>query len=97
MSLEETLTSVIAAFVARIWGRGRSALGTGGGRAATWGDAAFGERSLALGGLEDGTTTGGVSPRSGDEDVGAVDVVDCGGGDGRSRESADIMACRCMG
>ena len=53
-------------------GRGRSALGAGGGRAATWGEAALGERLFAVGGLEDvleGTVTGGVSPKSGDDEV----------------------------
>ena len=53
-------TTVIAALVARMVGRGRSALGKGGGRAATWGEAAFGERLFAVGGLEEvleGTAT----------------------------------------
>ena len=84
-------TRVMAAFVARIFGRGRSALGTGGGRAATCGEAALGERFFAVGGLEgvlEGTTTGGVSPSSGDVDEEAVLDLDLeelgGGGAGRS-------------
>ncbi len=80
---------MIAALVARSFGRGRSALGVGGGRAATWGEAAFGERVFAVGGLEgvlEGTTTGGVSPSNGDVDDEAVlDLEELeGGGAGRS-------------
>ena len=63
-------------------------MGTGGGRAATWGEDAFGERVLAVGGLEeddDGTATGGVSPSSGVDgvDADAADVLGVEGG-GRS-------------
>ena len=80
-------TTVIAALVARMVGRGRSALGAGGGRAATWGEAAFRERFFAVGGLEDvleGTATGGVSSSSGDCEVDFnLDELAVGGG-GRS-------------
>ena len=66
-------------------GRGRSALGKGGGRAATWGEAAFGERLFAVGGLEEvleGTATGGVSPRSGDGEADFdLDELAVGGGE----------------
>ena len=66
----------MAAFVARICGLGRSALGTGGGRAATWGEAASGERLRAVGGFDFGVgnTVDGASPRDGVDDVeGVVD------------------------
>lgn len=78
------LTRVIAAFFARIVGRARSTLGAGGGRAATCGEAASGERFFAVGGLDDGvgTTTGGVSPNSGEEELAAGDFA--AGGAGRS-------------
>ena len=66
-------------------------MGAGGGRAATCGEDALGERVFAVGGLEDdgdGTTTGGVSPRSGPEGEAvdfAVEELDVdGGGAGRS-------------
>lgn len=49
----------------------------------------------------DGTTTGGVSPSVGEEDVDAVgdaeDVDAVGGGAGRSWERADIIAWRWPG
>lgn len=48
----------MAAFVARNVGLDRSALGAGGGRAATCGDAAFGESVFALG--ADAPATGGT-------------------------------------
>jgi hypothetical protein len=80
---------VIAALVARIFGLLRSALGAGGGRATTWGDAASADKSFTDG--CEGMTTGGASPS-----VGLLR--------GRGRgvfmepgEKADIMACRCMG
>lgn len=77
---------VIAALVARIFGRGRSALGAGGGRAATWGAAASRGRLAAVGALV-GTTTGGVSP--------SADFVRGGsGGEEEPEERADIMAWR---
>ena len=80
-------TTVIAALVARMVGRRRSALGAGGGRAATWGEAAFGERLFAVGGFEgvlEGTATGSVSPKSGDGEVDFdLDELAVGGG-GRS-------------
>lgn len=45
----ELLTIVSAAFLDRILGLGLSALGTGGGRAATWGDAASLESWVPVG------------------------------------------------
>ena len=87
-------TRVMAAFEARILGRARSALGAGGGRAATWGEDAAGSRFFAVGGFEgEGVTTGGVSPSRGAADVDGADVEEVGvGGAGRSCEMADIMA-----
>ena len=65
-------------------GRRRSAFGAGGGRAATWGEAAFGERFFAVGGFEgvpEGTATGGVSTRSGDGEADFdLDELAVGGG-----------------
>lgn len=81
-------TIEIAAFVARILGRGRSALGAGGGRAASWGDAGSAERSFAEGVACAGIVTGGVSPR------GRVRVAGIGGILDVLGEYADIMACR---
>ena len=81
---------VIAAFVARIVGRGRSAFGTGGGRAATCGDAASADKSFARG-VFAGATTGGVSPKIDFEGPGE------GGAFGELGEYADIIACRWMG
>lgn len=66
---------VIAAFVARIVGLGRSAFGAGGGRAATCGDDASGDRSFAEG-VFAGITTGFVSPRSGLDGPGAGGVLE---------------------
>jgi len=57
------LTSMRAAFCARIVGFGRVALGAGGGRAAVWGEEASGFK----GALEVGTTTGGESCSGGCE------------------------------
>ena len=55
----------MAALVARICGLARSALGGGGGRAATCGDAASDDKSFADGVVVAGMTTGGVSPSAG--------------------------------
>ena len=80
----------IAAFFARIVGRGRSTLGAGGGGAATCGDAASAERSCA-----DGMTAGGVSPSVRVRVPGTRGAWDVLG------ENADIIAaeneCRCIG
>ena len=70
MRVYQTLrTKVIAAFAARRVGRDRSAFGAGGGWAAIWGEAAFGERFFAVGGFKgllEEIASGGVSPSSGD-------------------------------
>lgn len=83
-------TIVIAAFVARILGLARSALGGGGGLAATCGDAASADKSLGECAFVAGMTTGGVSPKVG---------LFCGNGGALDEpgENADIMACRCIG
>lgn len=79
-------TIVSAAFVALIFGRGRSTFGAGGGRAAVCGDAASA--------LSAGTTTGGESANGGFCDCGVLD--DEAKRDSFSmREKADIMARRC--
>ena len=85
-------TRVIAALVARMEGRARSAFGAGGGRAATWGDAALGERFFAVGGFEDGTAVVRGSSWSVVVEVDAE--VSEGGGKGWSRERADMKAWR---
>lgn len=69
-----------------------SALGTGGGRAATWAEDGFWERSLDAGGLENdgGISTGGVPPSSGVYcrcKHGRVEV-EAGGGYERKRTSS---------
>lgn len=72
-----------AALVDRRTGRGRGAFGTGGGRAATCGDAASAETGSPV-----GTTTGGASLKSG------AGCCCFGSGAGRGPERADIMAWR---
>lgn len=70
-----------------------------GGRAATCGEWASGDKCLAEGAVEgEGMTTGGVSPRVGDGDA-DDDEGDGeeGGCRGWSCDSADIMACRWLG
>lgn len=79
-------TTLIAALLARIFGLGLSALGVRGGRAATCGDEASGDRSFAKG-VFAGVTTGGCSPRTGPEGRGGMGAVDEELG-----EYADIMA-----
>ena len=76
---------VIAAFLARIVGLGLSAFGTGGGRAATCGDEASGERSFADG-VFAGVTIGVVSFSMDPDGRGGGGVEDELG------EYADIMA-----
>ena len=76
-------TREIAALVALMVGLGRCALGIGGGLAATCGESAAGDRVLAEG-VDEGITTGGVSPSVGvvDADVDACeddgDAEGCG-------------------
>ena len=75
-----------AALVDRMVGLSRGAFGTGGGRAATWGDAALAERASPV-----GTTTGGASLKRG----GCWDCLVSGmGGCAWGPETADIMAWR---
>ena len=84
-------TIVIAALAALILGLGRSALGTGGGRAATWGEAASADKSFADGREVEGTTIDGVSPIVGLlRGSGGGVFIEFG-------EKADIIACRCIG
>ncbi len=84
-------TIVMAAFAARIFGLGRSALGTGGGRAATCGEAASADKSFGDGREVEGITTGGVSPSVGLlRGTGRGVLIEFG-------ENADIIACRCIG
>lgn len=80
----------MAALVARICGLARSTFGGRGGRAATCGDAASADKSFADGAVEAGTTTGGVSPSAGClcGNGGAFEVLG---------DSADIIACLCIG
>lgn len=84
-------TIEIAALVALILGRGRSALGTGGGRAAVWGEAASADKSFGVGVFPDGVTTGGVSPSVG------AGVRGRGGIDVEGRDNADMKACLWLG
>ena len=88
---------LIAAFEARIVGRGLSAFGTGGGFAATCGAAASADRSFADGvAVFEGITTGGVSPNVGACPRGCDEVEEPGRGilDPEARDIALIMACR---
>lgn len=75
---------------ALIVGLGRSALGAGGGRAATCGDDASGDNVFADGVTVAGITTGGVSPS-------VCLLLGNGGGFEVLGENADIIACRCIG
>ena len=92
---------VMAAFDARMVGRGLSALGSGGGFATTCGAAASGDKSFAEGAFPFvGMTTGGCSPS-----VGACPSecgeVDDGQGTGKfepeALDNALIMAWRWLG
>lgn len=78
-------TTLNTALVDRIVGRGLSAFGTGGGRAATCGEDASDDSDTAV-----GTTTGGESLR-GCFALGLVCVADGGGG---CELKADIIARR---
>lgn len=61
---------MIAALVALMVSLRRSALGIGGGRAATCGESASADNVVAEGAVEfGGITIGDVSPRTGEEDV----------------------------
>jgi hypothetical protein len=84
-----TRTMDKAALVDRMVGLGRGAFGTGGGRAATWGEAASTETASPV-----GTTTGGASLKRGGC-WGERCCLESGmGGLEWGPETADIMACR---
>ena len=83
--VDKPRTRDIAALVARIFGLDLSAFGAGGGRAATCGDEASGDRSFADG-VFAGATTGGCSPRTGPAGRGGIGAVEELG------EYTDIMA-----
>jgi len=80
-------TTLNTALVDRIVGRGRSAFGTGGGRAATCGEDASDESDSAV-----GTTTGGESLRG----CFAVGLVCTAGVRWGCELKADIIARRCL-